>query len=78
MCEKKVKYEIVEVNKTEDESEIDKAITEFKEVCRVYNIALGEEPKIVKEITKKLIESIKVHKSTLRTYLRKYLDTIKY
>lgn len=68
---KKVKYEVVEVNITEDEAELDKVINEFKEVCRIYTVVLGKEPDSCKRITKDLIKDINKQIYELRESLQK-------
>jgi len=70
MTEKKVKYEIVKVKKTEDESELEKAISEFNELCKIYNIVLNEDSDTVKETTQKLIKDIKKQSKFLRENLQ--------
>ena len=62
---KKVEYEIVKVEKTIEEDDLEKAIAEFREMCNIYEKLMGEKDKVQAQetIRERTIDLIKVIRS---------------
>lgn len=76
---KKTEYEIVRVEKTEDEDELEKALRKFEEVCNIYEKIMGEKFKggaegNIAQARREVIKSITAMTNHMTTLAKKDFD----